>query len=299
MKKFIAIPVFAVISLLSAQEVTTPILSLGTESLLGSIQGGKFYSPKETYIKFKQSIPEFVKENTFGHKETYLKLGKSLLQDIFSVYNGLDSKEKDVQLKSLRNADDYCTDDFRMTTNSKRTKGIALSNSIKWNLMPREVKLLAKNSKIYNKVVKDVLLSKGMKNPKVAIREIFRIDLDNDGQEEVVIVATHSQSYELGGVPFSKRRYARFGDYSFIMVRNRYKGKVNTILLGGSFQNKNYEDPSFYYPFWYELTSILDLNGDGKMEIVVYSFHYEGSFMTVYELKDGKMKVALSAGCGV
>lgn len=299
MKKFIVIPVFSVISLLSAQEVTTPILSLGTESLLGSVQGGKFYSPKETYNKFKETMPEFVEENTFGRKETYLKLGKSLLQDTFSVYNGLDSKKKNVQLKSLRNADDYCTDDFRITTNSKLTRGIALSDNVDWSLMPRKVKPLAKNSKIYNKVVKDVLLSKSMKNPKVAIREIFRTDLDNDGQEEVVIVATHSESYESGGIPFSKRRYAEFGDYSFIMIRNRYKGKVNTILLGGSFQNKKYEDPSLYYPFWYELTSILDLNGDGKMEIVVYSFHYEGSFMTVYELKDGKMEVALSTGCGV
>lgn len=51
-------------------------------------------------------------------------------------------------------------------------------------------------------------------------------------------------------------------------------------------------------PNTYDLTSILDLNGDGSMEIVVYSYYYEGSFTTVYELKDGKAKTVLDAGCG-
>ena len=41
-----------------------------------------------------------------------------------------------------------------------------------------------------------------------------------------------------------------------------------------------------------------DLNGDGRMEIVVYSYYYEGSFTTAYTLKDGKVKAVLDAGCG-
>jgi len=108
MKKLIIVQLFIVISLLSAQEAILPILDLKTENLLGSTQSGKFYSPKETYIKLKKSVPK----------------------DTFSVYENNEIKEKKIQLKSLKNADDYCTDSFRITSSKQVNTGVAISNRI-------------------------------------------------------------------------------------------------------------------------------------------------------------------------
>ena len=275
MKKLIIVQLFVVIGLLSAQEAILPILDLKTKNLLGSTQSGKFYSPKETYIKLK----------------------KSMLKDIFSVYENNEIKEKKIQLKTLKNADDYCTDSFRITTSKQVNTGVAISNRINWSPIPRKIKPLAKNNKVYNEVVKNILISKGFKSPKVSIKQIYSADLNNDKQNEIVIVGEYYQKALVEGE--GRRSYSVPGDYSFIMLRTIYKGTVKNILLEGSFNISSIDSvESRVVPNTYELTSILDLNGDGSMEIVIYSYYYEGSFTTAYTLKDGKVKAVLDAGCG-
>lgn len=275
MKKLIIIQLFIVISLLSAQEAILPILDIKTKNLLGSTQSGKFYSPKETYGKLKQSMPK----------------------DTFVVYGNNEIKEKKIELKTLKNADDYCTNSFRITTSNKINAGVAISNRTNWNPIPRKIKPLAKNSKVYNEVVENLLISKGFKSPKISIKQIYSADLNNDKQNEIVIVGEYYQKNLVEGE--GRRSYSVPGDYSFIMLRTIYKGTVKNILLEGSFNVSSIDSvESRVVPNTYELTTILDLNGDGSMEIVVYSYYYEGSFTTVYELKDGKVKTVLATGCG-
>jgi hypothetical protein len=44
---------------------------------------------------------------------------------------------------------------------------------------------------------------------------------------------------------------------------------------------------------------MADLNGDGWMEVVVDTTHYEGFGVTVYELQpEGTLGEVLSRGCG-
>ena len=275
MKKLIIVQLFLVIGLLSAQEAILPILDLKTKNLLGSTQSGKFYSPKETYAKLKKSVPE----------------------ETFSVYISNEIKEKKIHLKTLKNADDYCTDSFRITTSKQVNAGVAISNRINWNPIPREIKPLAKNSKVYNEVVKNLLISKGFKYPKVSIKQIYSADLNKDKQNEIVIVGEYYQKTLLEEE--GRRSYSVPGDYSFIIVRHIYEGVVKDILLEGSFNVSSIDSAeSRVVPNTYELTSILDLNGDGSMEIVVYSYYYEGSFTTAYTFKEGKIKAVLDAGCG-
>ena len=45
---------------------------------------------------------------------------------------------------------------------------------------------------------------------------------------------------------------------------------------------------------------MADLNGDGRMEVVLSQRYYEGSSTVVYEFgDDGRLHQVLSAGCGV
>ena len=275
MKNLIVIPVFLLMNFLLAEDIPFLILDLNTESVLGSTKAGKFHTSKNTYVKLKQSIPN----------------------DTFVVYDETQIKEKEIQLKTLKNTDDYCRDYFKVTTSSKLNSGVAVSTKINWDLTPRAIKPLAKNSKIYNEVVKNILISKGFKDPKVSIKQIYSADLDNDKQNEIVIVGEHYKKIiEEDG---ARRSSSHPGDYSFIVVRNVYQGKVNNILLGGSFNVSSIDSAeSRVIPDTYELTSILDLNGDGIMEIIVYSYYYEGSFTSVYQFFNLKAKCVLGSGCG-
>ena len=49
------------------------------------------------------------------------------------------------------------------------------------------------------------------------------------------------------------------------------------------------------------ISVIADLNGDGKMEIVLYGFYYEGDMSGAWEMKNGRpVKIKeFEIGCGV
>jgi hypothetical protein len=43
----------------------------------------------------------------------------------------------------------------------------------------------------------------------------------------------------------------------------------------------------------------LDLDGDGKIDVVVRSTYYEGDAISVYEYQPAAVKKVLSVGCGL
>ena len=52
-------------------------------------------------------------------------------------------------------------------------------------------------------------------------------------------------------------------------------------------------------PNRFEIATLLDLNGDGKIDIVVRSAYYEGDEISVYEYSASGFNKALSVGCGL
>ena len=59
------------------------------------------------------------------------------------------------------------------------------------------------------------------------------------------------------------------------MLRKVTKNGVRDYLLDGNFFKSSQDSGGA--PNRYEISGIADLNGDGKMEIVLYSEYYEGS----------------------
>lgn len=240
-----------------------PIVDLKLNGLLGGVRKGKWITPAET-VKFIAKNPEF----------SALDLKTSMSSAVF--------------MGTIFEPEDPCDEFYRAEFENNLKSGIAIGVGASWNPQPRVPQKLENDSNIYNQAVKKFLARKGLTNSTVKITQVFRIDLDGDGVEEVVITATH---YKKDGSPS-----AAAGDYSFVMVRKVFGKNVEEILIDGDFHKKGVE---FGAPNIYEVSAIADLNGDGSMEIVVYGEYYEGAFSNVYELNGNSAKSVLGSGCGV
>jgi hypothetical protein len=91
------------------------------------------------------------------------------------------------------------------------------------------------------------------------------------------------------------------GNYSCVLLRRVVAGKLETQLVEGEFFSKAYvssDQSSFNAPNAYKVIAVLDLDGDGKMEIVIGSRYYEGEATTIYRAGPEKIEQLLSVGCG-
>lgn len=171
----------------------------------------------------------------------------------------------------------------------KMTKG-AVAFSANWNPLPRKPQSIDPKQKQYVDLVREFLREHGLHDPAVHISQILRVDLDGDGQDEVLISATHYK----GGDKIPDESTAN--TYSFVMLERVVEGKIRTRLVDGEFYPEAKADSA---PNKFEIGAVLDLNGDGKIDIVVRSAYYEGDAISVYECQlSGCMKV-LSVGCGL
>lgn len=160
-----------------------------------------------------------------------------------------------------------------------------------WNPLPRTPKVESNNIPAYINLVSSLLTRKGIRRPQVNITKVVRVDLEGDGTEEVLINASRVNRWENGSITPN----ASAGDYSLVMLRKVINGKVQTIMLAEEYHTK---PATFSAPDEYNLTAVLDLNGDGVMEVIVARGYYEGDWKTVYTIKGNKAVDVLGCGCG-
>lgn len=171
----------------------------------------------------------------------------------------------------------------------KPKRGAAVGIAAPWNVLPRSPRV-EKVQKHYIQAVREFLESRGLREPEVKITQTIRVDLEGDGEEEVLISATNYLAAP-GRIPSS----APAGSYSVVLLRRVTNGKVVTQMLEGEFYP---EAKEFNAPSAHRLAAVLDLNGDGALEVVIDSAYYEGASMAVYVCTPGEIKKVLSAGCG-
>jgi hypothetical protein len=191
--------------------------------------------------------------------------------------------------------EEVCSDVLTVSLSSSPDKG-AIALAAPWNALPRKVQILDATQQVYVDAARDFLKTKGIEQPKVKIDSILRIDLDGDGEEEVLISATNYFSKD-ERIPMRSPA----GSYSMVILRHVVAGKVETQLVEGEFYPKAYvsHDASFNAPNVYKVIGVLDLDGDGRMEIVVRSDYYEGGATTIYRCNPKKIEELLSVACGV
>jgi hypothetical protein len=183
-----------------------------------------------------------------------------------------------------------CADMLTVSLSPTPNDGV-IALSAPWNALPRKPQIADPTQQVYVDAVRDFLKDRRISDPKVKITRILRVDLDGDGEEEVLINATN---YFTKDNDVSSDKPA-LGSYSIVLLRRAVAGKVQTELVAGEVYAKDESTT----PNVYEVPAVLDLNGDGKLEVIVHSQYYEGSATTIYDCSGGKCKAALSVECGL
>lgn len=237
-----------------AQSALVPIADLRSGGLFGGVRNGKWVSAA-TAAKLIKPQTEFVLAGWNGVEEGGVTLGK---------FNG----ETEV-----------CGDYWSFSFELEMTEGVGIGTDAKWNPVPRKAERIPVTNAVYRKVVADLLKSKGFKDPTVEIKQIYKVDLDGNGTDEVIVSATRYRS----GM-YEKQQP---GDYSFTLLRTTAgKTAVNHLLEGEFYPGRITKE--LWPPNVYEFTGVADLNGDGVMEILVGSQYYEGGTNGAFEIKARK-----------
>jgi hypothetical protein len=195
--------------------------------------------------------------------------------------------ESPIKLPAVKPGGTPCEDNWSFGDPQPNLRGVTVTEPT-WPLIPRPVEQLDPNGATYQTLVGEFLKRKGIKQPVVKVRTLVRTDLDADGSLDVVIEAAAFADGD---------RYqgqVRPGDYSVVFIRTIINKKVVEVpvdVFVGA-RSDQFGHDSF-------LAALADVNGDGRIEIVVDDTVYEGSGTTVYEFRNGKVKKVAEAGCGV
>jgi hypothetical protein len=269
---------FAFLAPLSAVVVRAadvhPIIEIETGYFFGGSKNGKWIKPDEA-------------AQSTGEKTTY------------QVYS-LTKQAAQITAGKPKSVDEPCPDTLMVSLSSKPKEGV-IGLAAPWNALPRTPMIADATQPVYVEAVRDFLKARGVTDPKVRITRILRIDLDGDGEEEVLISATNyftdTKSNDSSAAPFPEApiHAPQPGSYSIVILRRVVGGNVQTKLVTGEVYAKADESVA---PNVYNVSAILDLNGDGKLEVIVHSFYYEGGQTTIYHCESDKIEAALSVECG-
>ena len=169
---------------------------------------------------------------------------------------------------------------------------LAIGANANWNPLPRLPKKLDTANKTYQKIALDFLKTKGIKPKNFKFENAFSIDLEGDGSDEIFLEATNykNENGEIGSP-------ARAGSYSFVLMRKIINGKPQNFLIGGEFHPKKPEIEDYVTES--DLSAFADLNGDGKIELILENLYSYGGVSTeIYESENNILKEVLAVECG-
>jgi hypothetical protein len=161
-----------------------------------------------------------------------------------------------------------------------------------WNALPRVPKKLDTTNQVYVQLVRDLLIRKGITDPKVSITQLWRVDLEGDGKEEVIIAATTPRQAYRDCSP-----EVEAGDYSLVLLRKLVKGKVETIAI----RLKYFPATPAYSgnEDLFDLTGVFDVDGDGTMEIITSWRYHEGFGQAIHRIRGATVHDLSTAGVSI
>jgi hypothetical protein len=164
-----------------------------------------------------------------------------------------------------------------------------LALSARHNVSPRVPRAQALANSLYENVVAVMLRAKDLKVARGRLTQHLRVDLNGDGKEEVLLCA-HSRD------ALGRMANAAKNDYALAVLRCVADGKVKNIELQSDVYRKAVP---FTASQRYSFAGCYDIDGDGTLEIALWSGYYEGESLEIYKFDGRTARRVLVAGWGV
>ena len=156
-----------------------------------------------------------------------------------------------------------------------------------WPLKPRPVAVTVSAPDAYRALGEAAFSSEPVDASRGAIEQVVVADLDGDGDDEALAVFEFVQPDAGPGAP---------GDLAAILAIDVDTRAADTVLL--SAVDEDLDADTFPLIERYRVLDVADLNGDGRMEVLVHAWYYEGAFVLVYTYDGSELTEVLAAGCG-
>jgi hypothetical protein len=154
-----------------------------------------------------------------------------------------------------------------------------------WSARQGNVEELDSADEIYRQVILDWLSQAGVADPQIGTMQIYRVDLEDDGTDEIFISATRVESQHTTAV----------GDHSIILMRKVNGNEAVTIpVLVDMYASVKPGNP---FPCTYTIGNFIDLNQDGVLEVVAEYQRWEGFGAAVYQVNGQNVSEVLGSTC--
>lgn len=172
--------------------------------------------------------------------------------------------------------------------NDLNEESVVLAVESKWNAQPREVIELDLKSIDYVVMKLENYGYSATSYEYENLKFVYEIDLDGDGNNELIICESNIDESNYHNFELKISRYNKVN-----VLKKGESGFENLTVINDTFTSEEY---------WYEMytgMNILDLNGDGNMEIILESIATEASLLSVFEVIGNKIEEVLSCYYGV
>ena len=156
-----------------------------------------------------------------------------------------------------------------------------------WPLKPRPVAVTASAPDAYRALGEAAFSGEPVDASQGAIEQVVVADLDGDGDDEALTAFEFVQPSIGPGAP---------GDLAALLVIDVDTRAAETLLL--SAVDEDVDAETFPLIERYRVLDVADLNGDGRMEVLVHAWYYEGASVLVYTYDGSELTEVLAAGCG-
>jgi hypothetical protein len=153
-----------------------------------------------------------------------------------------------------------------------------------WPLKPRPVAVTSVSPDAYRALGVAAFSGESVDATKGDIEQVVVADLDGDGDDEALASFEFVQS---GAGPGAR------GDLAALLVIDVTTRTAETVLLSAVDQGAGGQIIERY-----RVLDVADLNGDGRMEVLVHAWYYEGAGVLVYTYDGSTLTEVLATGCG-